>query len=181
MTDFRLYRHIDWVPVLCWLFIAIFGWLNIYASVYSDEPVSIFSMDTKSGNQFLWIMIGLAAAVLLIMVIPPRFYLGLTWPLYIFAIVLLVLVLVVGKEVNGAKSWLAVGPFSLQPSELSKITTALALSAVMDRYDFSFRDRKCLMQVAGVMLLPIALILMEPDMGTLLVYCSPLWKSCYSC
>lgn len=172
MTSPRLYRHIDWLPVICWLFIAIFGWLNIYASIYSDELVSIFSMDTKSGNQFLWMMIGLVTAVLLILVIPPRFYMGLTWPLYIFTIALLVLVLVVGKEVNGAKAWLAVGPFSLQPSEISKITTALALSSVMDHYDFSFKNRRDLLKVAGVMLLPIALILMEPDMGTILVYCS---------
>jgi len=172
MLEQRVYKHISWVPVICWLLIAIFGWLNIYSSVYSDDAASIFSLSTRSGNQFLWIMMGVVAAVLILFVIPPKLYIGMTWWLYVLAIVLLVAVLAVGKEINGAKSWLAIGPFSLQPSEISKITTSLALAVMMGRYDFRFSSRNSLMKVFGVILLPIGLIALEPDMGTILVYCS---------
>jgi len=172
MFEQKVYKHIDWLPIICWFFIAVFGWLNIYSSVYSEDAVSIFSLTTKSGNQFLWIMMGVIAAIFLLFVIPPKLYIGMTWWLYILAIALLVAVLVIGKEINGAKSWLAVGHFSLQPSEISKITTSLALSVVMGSYDFTFTSRKSLIKVLWVVLLPIGLIALEPDFGTILVYCS---------
>lgn len=172
MQDRRIYRHIDWLPVICWFLIAVFGLLNIYSSVYTDDAAGILSRTVKSGNQFMWMVLGLVTAALLLFVIPPKLYLGMTWWLYALAIVLLVAVLIVGKEINGAKSWLSLGSFSLQPSEVSKITTALALATVMGRYDFRFTDRRSLLNVAGVMLLPIGLIALEPDFGTILVYCS---------
>jgi len=172
MLEPRIYKHISWVPVVCWFLIAVFGLLNIYSSVYSDDAVSIFSRSVKSGNQFMWMMLGVAAAVALLFVVPPKLYLGMTWWLYALAVVLLIAVLVVGKEINGAKSWLSFGSFSLQPSEISKITTSLALAVLMGRYDFRFSDRRCVANVIWVMLIPIGLIALEPDFGTILVYCS---------
>ncbi len=168
----RLYSHIDWLTIICWMFIAIFGWLNIYSSVFADDGVSIFSLASKSGNQFLWIMLGVAAAASLLFLIPPKFYFSITWWLYIATVVMLVIVLLVGKEINGAKAWLSIGSFSLQPSEISKITTSLTLAVTMGAYDFRFSNRSCLVRVLCVVLLPVALIALEPDMGTILVYCS---------
>jgi len=160
------------MPVICWLFLAIFGWLNIFSSVYTDEMTSIFSTDVKSGNQFIWIMMGVAAAFLILFVFPPRMYTSLAWLFYVLVIFLLILVLIVGKETNGAKSWLVIGSFSLQPSELSKLTTSLALSTVMGYYNFRIYHWDSLVKALAVVMAPVALIALEPDMGTILVYCS---------
>jgi len=165
-------KHIGWLPVFCWLFLAVFGWMNIFSSVYTDEMTSIFSLSVKSGNQFLWIMMGMAAAFLILFIIPPRIYTSLAWVFYVLVIILLVLVLVVGKEVNGARSWMILGPVSMQPSELSKLATSLLLSTIMGSYGFRLSDWSSFFKALAVVLLPVALIALEPDMGTILVYCS---------
>jgi len=169
----RIYRHINWLPIICWFLLSIFGWLNIYASVYDDMVGgSIFSFSSRSGVQFLWITVGIVIALLIMTVIPPNIYLGLSWLWYALVGALLVLVLVIGRNVNGAQSWLMIGPFGLQPSELTKITTSLVLSSVMGATKFRINSPAGFSQVAFVLLIPVSLIALEPDMGTVLVYCS---------
>lgn len=170
-ADRNIYKKIDWVIVLCYLLLVLFGWLNIYASVYSQESSSIFSLDQRSGMQMVWIGISLVAILMIIFVIGPRFFVGFTWWLYLFAIALLILVLVIGKEVNGSKSWIMLGAFRFQPSEFSKITTSLALASLIGKYNFKMSNISDFAKVALTIIVPAALIMLEPDAGTVLVYC----------
>ena len=73
------YRHIDWTIVLCYLLLIFFGWINIYASSYSEAASGIFDLSTKAGMQFLWIGVSLCVATALIFVINPRWYMSTTW------------------------------------------------------------------------------------------------------
>lgn len=164
------YRHIDWTIVLCYLLLIFFGWINIYASSYSDTANGIFDLDTKAGMQFIWIGVSLTVATALLFLINPRWYLSTTWLLYIGVLLLLVGVLVFGKEVNGSKSWFSLGPVSFQPSELSKITTSLALATVMSHYNFKITRWNDFSKILLILVLPAALIILEPEMGTILVY-----------
>lgn len=172
MTLRQKLSHIDWIPVICWAFLAIFGMMNIFSSTFTDEVADIFSFSLKSGHQFVWILTGLFFAFLIIFVLPTRLYIGLSWWFYLITVCLLVAVLIVGKEINGAKSWLMLGGFGIQPSELSKLTTSLVLATIMGRYDFKLSSFDSFSQILAVVFIPVALIALEPDMGTILVYCS---------
>lgn len=170
-TDRNIYRKIDWVMVVCYLLLILFGWINIYASSYEVESANIFSLSQRSGMQMLWMGISMVAIALILFVINPRIYFSLTWWFYLFVVLLLVAVLVVGKEVNGSKSWIALGGFRFQPSEFSKITTSLALASIIGRYNFKITHLPDLARVLVTLLIPAGLIILEPDAGTMMVYC----------
>lgn len=155
----------------CYLLLILFGWVNIYASSYEVESANIFSLHQRSGMQMLWIGITTIAIALILFVINPRFYFSFTWWFYLFVVLLLIAVLVVGKEVNGSKSWIALGGFRFQPSEFSKITTSLALASIIGRYNFKISNLPDLAKVLITILIPAGLIILEPDAGTMMVYC----------
>ena len=107
------------------------GWFNIYAAVYNEEHSGILDLSQRYGKQFIWIIASLVLAVFIV-IIDNRFYFFFSWFIYGVCMLLLVLVLVVGKEINGAKSWFEFGGISLQPSEFAKFGTALALASYLN-------------------------------------------------
>lgn len=166
-----IYRKLDWILILCYAALAVFGWLNIYASTYSEGGEGMLSLATRSGNQLMWMGVALITAVIVLFIISPRLYKPAAWPLYILSAVLLTAVLIFGNEVNGSRSWLSLpGGFAVQPSEFSKIATALCLARIMDGYGFKLANTGDFLKVALVILIPVALIALEPDIGTVLVY-----------
>ena len=168
----NIYRNLDWTVIGCYAALALFGWINIYASTYSEEAAGIFSLASRSGNQLIWIGAAAVTAVLVLM-FSSRFYKTIAWPLYILSAVLLAAVLVFGHEVNGSKSWLSLpGGFAIQPSEFSKIATALCLSKVTDSFGFNLSRTADFLKTAAIIIVPVGLIALEPDVGTILVYCS---------
>lgn len=151
--------------------LVIIGWINIYSSTYNESIPNMLAFSQRAGSQLVWIGIAFTLSALIIYVINPRIYLGLSWWFYLAVIILLAATLVIGKEVNGSKSWLMIGPFGLQPSELSKITSSLCLAAMMSKYGFRINKWKDFCKAALTLLVPIIFIALEPDMGTILVYC----------
>ena len=91
-----LTRSIDWSLVICWLLLILIGWANIYASVHSSEPSSIFDFTSRSGKQFVWMVTALGIAVTILFIIPPRTYEGLSLLIYLGVIALLVAVIFLG-------------------------------------------------------------------------------------
>ena len=104
-----LAKTIDWWLVACWFLMTMIGWANIYASVHSSEPSSIFDFASRSGKQFVWIMTSVGLAGLILFVIPPRAYEGLSLLIYGGTILLLIAVIFFGIEVKGSRSWFAFG------------------------------------------------------------------------
>lgn len=96
------------------------GWLNIYAAVYDDRHASIFDLSQRYGMQLVWVGVSAFMAVS-ILLIDAKYYHILAYPLYWGTILILVGVLFFGKEVNGAKSWIMIGPVALQPTSLSSL------------------------------------------------------------
>ena len=129
-------KSIDWWLVACWVVLVVIGWANIYASIHSTEPESIFSWGCRSGKQFVWIMSSLGIAGLVMFIIPPRVYEGLSLPIYIGVILLLIAVIFLGIEVKGSRSWFAFGPIRFQPAEISKIATSLMLATIMSQLGY---------------------------------------------
>ncbi len=165
------WTRIDWKTILVFVLLVFIGWLNIYAAVYNEALTGGFAFSSRYGMQLIWIGIS-AIAALVILLIDDIYYHLLAYPFYGVMLVVLVLTLFVGKEVNGAKSWLALGPVAIQPAEFMKLATALALARFMSEYNFSLHNPRGLLGVGALLLVPILVILMQNDTGSAMVYCS---------
>ena len=122
-SDRGLKKSIDWKLVITYLLLILIGWVNIYASIHSDGPSSIFDFGFRCGKQFVWILTALGLAALILFVCPARLWESASFPLYLITLVLLVAVIFLGVEVKGSRSWFEFGPVRFQPAEVSKITT----------------------------------------------------------
>lgn len=161
---------IDWKLVICYLLLIFIGWINIYASIHSSEPASIFDWSCRSGKQAVWILSAFVLDLLILFVINPRLWEVISTPAYIFVLGLLVAVIFLGVEVKGSRSWFAFGPIRFQPAEISKITTSMLLAMIMSRPNFRISDRRNFLQAAAIIGLPMLVILGESETGSALVY-----------
>lgn len=160
----KLHDRIDLGILLPSILLAIFGLLAIYSSTYNHP--------TASGNfdkQFFWLLISFGVMVV-IYFLPPHFIKMITIPLYLFSILTLLLVLVMGKTVYGSQSWLGIGNLGGQPSEFAKIALILFLAYWISRKTTEINSIKDLAITLAAGFLPIMLILMQPDMGTAIVF-----------
>ena len=163
-------KAVDWRLVLYWLILVFIGWINIYASIHSSEPASIFDWSCRSGKQFVWILTATVLAAVILFVVNPRLWEVAAVPAYFVVLFLLVAVIFVGASVKGSHSWFRLGPVSFQPAEISKITTSLVLATLMGRVGFSFARRSDFLKVAAVVVLPMLIIIAESETGSALVY-----------
>jgi rod shape determining protein RodA len=147
------------------------GWLNIYAAVYNEEHSGLLDLSQRYGKQFIWIVASLILAVF-ISIIDNRFYFFFSWFIYGACMLLLVLVVIIGKEINGARSWFELGGISLQPSELAKFGTALALANYLNNKRQDLTRLSEIVPAASIIFLPALLTLIQPDMGSAIVYFS---------
>ena len=148
------------------------GWLNIYAATYSEDHQSLFDFSQSYGKQLLWIGTALGLGLVMLM-LEERFFSTFSNVIYLGGILLLIAVLIFGKEIKGAKSWFVIAnTISLQPSEIAKYGTALALSKFVGEYNVKMQSFKSQFQAAAILIIPIILILLQPDPGSVLVFCS---------
>ena len=160
----------DWSLVICYLLLVLIGWLNIYASIHSTEPSSIFDWTARSGKQAVWIATAVLLDILILFVINPRLWEVVSPYTYLVVVFLLVLVIFVSKDVKGSHSWFELGPVKFQPAEISKITTSLLLAAVMSKPTFRLSNRRHFLMVAAIIGVPMLAILGESETGSALVY-----------
>lgn len=159
--------NIDRPLVIMYLLLMAMGWANIYSAAYDPEHANLFDRTKEYGAQSVWILVSLllGAGILLI---KGDFIRNLAWPVYGFVLLLLALVLVVGREVNGAKAWFGVGGFGIQPAEFSKFATALALTSYLSGLK-TLTDMRSRVIATAIILAPVSLIMLQPDTGTALV------------
>lgn len=162
-------QSIDWWTILLYLILVFMGWINIYAASYNEEHSSIFDMSQKYGKQLLWIGASCGLGIFLL-IMDSKFYEAFSYVLYPLTILLLITVLLFGTEVNGARSWIAIGSFRLQPAEFCKFTTNLALAKYITSVNFKFSRIRNLIITGAIMMIPSVLILLQNDTGSALVY-----------
>lgn len=165
-----LAKTIDWTLVIYYLLLILIGWVNIYASVQSAEPSSIFDWSCRSGKQFIWILTSLGLAVFILFILSPRVYEGLSLPIYVLTVLLLISVIFLGIEVKGSRSWFEFGPIRFQPAEISKISTSLMLATIMSQLGYRISRMKDFILTALVILLPMGIIVLQSETGSALVY-----------
>ncbi len=165
----RLFGAVDWLTVVIYLVLVLMGWLNIYAAVYDDTQSSIFDLSHRYGMQMIWICISLVMG-LVILLTDSKYYHMLAYPAYWTMLLVLIVVTLVGKEVNGARSWIMLGPVAFQPTELMKFATALALARYMSNYSFDINSIPQLLRIGLLLLLPVGIIFLQNDTGSAVVY-----------
>ncbi len=163
------YKKLDWVIIGIYLLLVVFGWMNIFSSSVSEDGFT-FSLKEKYVMDLIWVGSALVIGILILFVIPSKVYPAISWPFYALMVFLLVAVAFVGVEVNGSKSWFAIGPFRLQPAEFSKISTSVLLAYLMSKYDFRFSNTRDALRIVLVLALPMLAILLEKETGSALVY-----------
>ena len=162
-------KNLDWTLVGLYLLLIFMGWLSVYASVYNEEHKDITDFSQKYGKQLVWILSSLFIA-LLILVVEGNFFAAFSYPIYIISLVMLVLVLFIGKEVSGSKSWIGVGEFGIQPAEFAKFATLMALAKFLGNINIKMDDVKTKVICAAIIVLPMILIFFEHETGVALVY-----------
>ncbi|MDR0728616.1 MAG: rod shape-determining protein RodA [Prevotellaceae bacterium] len=164
-----LFLKLDWATIGLYLVLIGIGWINIYAAVYNDEHSRIFDFSQRYGKQLVWIASAFLIAAF-ILLLDSKFYSVFGYPIYGAVLLLLLFVLVAGTEVNGSRSWFIIGPVRLQPSELAKTATAIALARMMSAYGFVLSRCANLCRIALVIALPAGLIFLQHDTGSAVVF-----------
>lgn len=164
-------RHFkfDWITIVLFLILVIFGWINITSASYSGEITSYFDMDQPYGKQliFIFLTFGLIAIIL---AIEAKFYERFASIIYILSIVSLLGLFIFGKEVNGAISWYGFGGITIQPSEFAKFATSLAVAKYISDLETDLKSLKDQLKLIIIITIPAFLILLQNDTGSTVVY-----------
>jgi len=163
-------KKFDVVSILIVSLLIIIGLVNIYSSTYFDN-MSFFSFENPFGKQLIFTLISLII-FLFILVSDDRFFFRYSSIIYLLGIILLIAVLIFGNEVKGAKSWFSLMGFSLQPSEFMKPITALALAKYLSNIHSDLKRKSIQLYSFLIVLIPIFLVIIQPDPGTALIYFS---------
>ncbi|MEK6570574.1 MAG: rod shape-determining protein RodA [Bacteroidota bacterium] len=139
------------------------------ASVYSATHTAGASVNFH--RQIVWAVVGLLGMAL-VLLIPRRLFQSAALPLYFSSLILLLFVLARGKTVSGATSWFGFGVIGGQPSEFAKLTTVLAFAAYLSKPTTEIESTKGLLTTTALLLLPVTLIVLQPDVGTAVVFCA---------
>ncbi|MGQ9864239.1 MAG: FtsW/RodA/SpoVE family cell cycle protein [Bacteroidia bacterium] len=157
-----------WLIFLTLLLMGV-GLLNLYSMEFTFGGQETFSWESAFGRQVQWSVMALAAAVV-VHLLPWRIWEPIAPYLYGIGIFLLILPILFGREINGARAWLDLGGIRFQPAEWTKVTTALLLAFWVSRYDFSWKKRREVALLGLLWVLPIGLILLQKDTGTAITY-----------
>ncbi len=173
-SETSIFKDLDWITVFLFITLAVFGWLNIYAAIYSPEvDQSAFAiLENKAGTQFLWLIVS-TITIIIILIIDFKFYFSIPWIVYALCILLLLLVLTpLGTEINGNKSWIKIGSMSIQPAEFAKIGVALIFAKMVDLKKIKYELNRDFATLLGLIFFPAILVLLQPDTGSALVFSS---------
>ncbi len=168
--DIDISGKLDWVTIALFLALVILGWANIFAAVYDDTvKQTMWDLSLNSGRQLLFIIAAIFI-IIGIIIIDMRFYETFAYLIYGIILFLLILVPVIGKEVGGNKAWIGIGSFGVQPSEFAKFATALAIAKYIGSVGFKMDNLRSQLTLFAIIGIPMALILVQKDTGTALVF-----------
>lgn len=163
--------NLDWWTIAIYLMLLIFGWFSVCGASYTYGDNNIFSLDSRSGMQIIWIGTSIILGFVLLM-LDDRFFDTFAYVIYGAFMVLLFITIFNPHTIKGSRSWLVLGPLRLQPAEFAKFATALAISKLMSTYGFDIHKPRHFAAAVGVVMLPVLLIIGQRETGSALVYLS---------
>ena len=161
------------VRLICYyLALVIIGWITIYSTCYiPDGSTPIFDFGQPYSKQMLWIGTSIVLATI-ILLIDSGIIQHYAYFFYLFCLFLMILVIFIGSEINGAKSWIKIGSFSIQPTEFMKVATALAMAKFMQEGKTANERRYVWVAQFALIFIPIVVALLQHDAGSALVFFS---------
>ena len=178
MAAGKTYVRFDWLMIFIYITLVAMGWINIYSASLSDGAKGFFDFDQIYGKQMIWI--GLSVVLIIfILAIESKFYENYASVIYIVSLLSLLGLFVFGTTIAGTTAWYDFGGTRLQPSEFAKIATALALAKYVSDIQTNMQELKHQLIAFVIIALPVMLIIMQPDPGSVLVYAAfvfPLYR-----
>ena len=164
-------RSLDWWTIAIYIALLVFGWVSVCGASYDYGDTDLFSLQTRSGMQIIWI--GTSIMLGFVILLLDDRYLDM-FAYIIFGIMLLLLFGTIFNphSIKGSRSWLVLGPLRLQPAEFAKFATALALAKFMNTYGYSISKLKDFAITLAIVLLPMLFIVLQRETGSALVYLS---------
>ncbi len=159
----------DWLSTLIYTLLVLIGIVSIYSATYSAQDANV--LQTYYGKQALWFSFSFVL-ILIVGLVNIRFIKNNASLFYLIGIFLLIAVLVFGVNINGNRSWFRIGNFGLQPAEFAKLTTILGLAKLLTEPDFDLKKIKYIFQAGLLILVPVLLVLMQPDLGSAIIFLS---------
>jgi len=139
-NESNIFSGADKITILTYALLVLMGWLNIYAAVYNEDHQNILDTSQKYGKQLIWIG-GAAILAFSILLIDANFYTAFSYGFYIFFLIANILVIFLGREVKGSKSWFRFGDIGIQPAEFMKFATNLALAKFLSNSKIIINQR----------------------------------------
>lgn len=169
--DNNVFRTVDWFTIILYLLLLVCGWFSVCGASYEYGDRDFLDFSTRSGKQLVWIICSFGLGFVLLM-LEEKMYDVFSYLIYVGMIVLLIVTIFIAPDVKGSRSWLQLGPVSLQPAEFAKFATALALAKFMNGYTFSLHKFKDCIVLLSIVFLPMMLIILQKETGSALVYFS---------
>jgi rod shape determining protein RodA len=145
------------------------GWINIYSASLDDTAQGYFDFSQIYGKQMIWIGLSIIL-IIFVLAIESKFYERFASVIYIASLISLIGLFVFGRTIAGTTAWYDFGGFSIQPSEFAKAATALALAKYVSDIQTNMQDLKNQIGALIILALPVVLIIMQPDPGSVLIY-----------
>ena len=165
----EIWKSVDWITILLYLIMVIAGWFSICGASYEFDNVGLFDPSGRPGMQMIWIGTSLAL-IFVILMLESDFFDIFAYLIYACVIVLLIATIFLAPNIKGSHSWLVLGPIRLQPAELAKFATALAVAKFMNGYGFKLTTVKNFSITLFLIFLPMVCILLQKETGSALVY-----------
>ncbi|MEY4012292.1 MAG: hypothetical protein RIT22_1416 [Bacteroidota bacterium] len=162
MKNQSITNNLDWICVIIYSVLVLLGWLNIYSS-------SLSSMEGTSEKQFIFIALTIPL-IFVVLFVDGKFYEKYASIIFGVSLLSLIGLFAFGKTIAGQRCWYGFGSFTLQPSEFAKAATALALAKYLSDSQINLKDTNRQIQALAIVLLPVLLILPQPDPGSALIY-----------
>jgi len=165
------FRQIDWITIGLFLALIILGWFSVCGASYEfGEPLGdFFSFSSRAGKQLIWIGCALVIGFVITM-LDDKLFDTFAYVLYAAFMLLLLVTPFLATDIKGSYSWIKLGSLSIQPAEFAKGATALALSKFMGHYGYNIGNTRTFAITLGIILLPMALIIMQKETGSALIY-----------
>ncbi|MEM0519510.1 MULTISPECIES: rod shape-determining protein RodA [Aequorivita] len=178
MAATKSYVRFDWLIIFIYIALVSMGWINIYSASLSDAAKGYFDFNQIYGKQMLWIGLSIVL-IIFVLAIESKFYERFASVIYIASLISLVGLFIFGRTIAGTTAWYDFGGFSIQPSEFAKAATALALSKYVSDIQTNMQDFKHQIGAFIILALPVILIILQPDPGSVLIYAAfvfPLYR-----
>lgn len=164
-----LWKSLDWITICIYLLLVIFGWFSVCGASYDYSDREFWDFSTRAGKQLVWIICSFGLGFVLLM-LDDVLYDFFAYLIYAGLIALLIVTIFIAPDTKGSRSWLILGPVSLQPAEFAKFATALALAKCMSAYSFTIHNWRNMLLLLFIILFPMVLIIMQRETGSALVY-----------